>query len=152
MNRRTALALVAALPGIASASPKSNKSRHAKTKKVDPSMPEFYEGQLLALFLALLVSKNYGASTPTYWVDSFRNSKGVRDDTDSYFTYTTDKAYAKAFDLLVAQGKYSSLLQFQKDYRGFSVEMMNYLAASDDPYPKICPLAINIENLLKQVG
>jgi hypothetical protein len=156
MNRRTALALVAALPGIASASPKPNtKANRVRTMKVLPNTPESDEGQFLALFLALLVSRTDNTGAIKYGVDTFRNSNGVVDPNDRYFSYTPAGAYAKAYDLLVKQGKYASLLQFQHDYRGFSVEMLNYLdsaAAAAGPYPKVCPLDTNLINLLNQVG
>jgi len=157
MKRRTALALITAIPAAAQSAKNTAKGSRKKAAKrlttLTPNSSQYYEAQVLSLFLAMMVSRKDNIGNINYWVDKFTKSTGVRDSTDNYFAYTTDNAFQHAYDLLVTQGQYKSLISFQQDYRKFSVEMVSYLkspggAGAGDPYPDICPFDENTSALL----
>jgi hypothetical protein len=158
MKRRTALALIATLPAAAEPAKKTAKGERKKAAKrltaLTLNSPQYYEAQVLSLFVAMMVSRKDNVGNVNYWVDKFAASKGVRDAKDDYFAYTSDGAFRHAFDLLVTKGQYKSLIAFQKEYRKFSVDMVSYLkssvggAAAGDPYPDICPFDENTTAIL----
>jgi hypothetical protein len=143
MKRRTALGLLAGLP-VAAADKKDGKT---KSRKLVTNSTEYYEAQFLALFLALL-SKDMVAGTTK--LDKFLKSNGVRDALDVYFKFTTDEAFAAAYNILVTQGKFSTVIAFQDDFRNLSIQMVASLSGTtpDGLYPKVCPTDTNMTALL----
>jgi hypothetical protein len=162
MKRREVLKVAAILPAVAAAQSKTRvHTKKAARVKALGSSNEANECQILALFLSMMISQQVagGGKTVTYWVDKFAQSMGNWGSlkNDPYFSYTTQEAYMAAYNLLVTQKKYPSLLAFQKDYRAFSYDMLSALSvvtaqSPADAYPDICPFQTNITALLDQVG
>jgi hypothetical protein len=143
MKRRTALAVLTALPAVAA----KKQTNWSNPRKLATNSIPYYEAQFLTLFLALL-SMNNGAAN----LDVFLASGGKRPIT-GYFQYTTDQAFQQAYNLLVTQKMYPSVIAFQDDFRKMSKQVVAQLSgqAPDGIYPKVCPTDENLGALVKSI-